>query len=172
MQEILIILVVALVVVGPRKLPQLAKGLGKGLQEFRRATDEIKESISQDETFKEFKSAKDSLDQSMADLDVAEALDVDFDEILEPKKPKTDMEGRKALLAEIASEHEEAETAASTEEVAASEAEEQEEEEAAAAQPAEADASPPPAQAASPEQGLAEEAPPADEEPKPAKQDA
>ena len=138
MQEILIILVVALVVVGPRKLPQLAKGLGKGLQEFRRATDEIKDSISQDETFQEFKSAKDSLDQSMSDLNVAETLDVDFDEILEPKKPSTNVEGRKALLEEISREHEEAETAASTEEVAASEAEEQEEEDAAAAMAPEA----------------------------------
>ncbi|HDL52910.1 MAG TPA: twin-arginine translocase subunit TatB, partial [Proteobacteria bacterium] len=34
MQEILIILVVALIVIGPKRLPELAKTLGKGLAEF------------------------------------------------------------------------------------------------------------------------------------------
>jgi sec-independent protein translocase protein TatB len=40
--EILIILVVALLVLGPKKLPEIAKQLGKGLREFRRATDDLK----------------------------------------------------------------------------------------------------------------------------------
>lgn len=35
--EILIILVIALLVLGPAKLPEIAKGLGKGLRDFRRA---------------------------------------------------------------------------------------------------------------------------------------
>lgn len=43
--EIVLILVVALLVVGPKKLPELARGLGRGLAEFRRTTDELKESI-------------------------------------------------------------------------------------------------------------------------------
>lgn len=33
----------ALIVLGPKKLPELAKTLGKGLAEFRRATDELKD---------------------------------------------------------------------------------------------------------------------------------
>ncbi len=41
--ELLLILAVALIVLGPKKLPELAKALGKGLAEFRRATDEIKD---------------------------------------------------------------------------------------------------------------------------------
>jgi len=42
MPELLLILGLALIVLGPKKLPELAKTLGKGLAEFRRATDELK----------------------------------------------------------------------------------------------------------------------------------
>lgn len=45
--ELLVILVVALIVLGPKRLPDVAKALGKGLAEFRRATagltDELRE---------------------------------------------------------------------------------------------------------------------------------
>lgn len=41
--EILVILAVALVVFGPRKLPELGKSLGSGLREFRRNTQGLKE---------------------------------------------------------------------------------------------------------------------------------
>ncbi|GAH09726.1 unnamed protein product, partial [marine sediment metagenome] len=44
MPEMLLILAVALIVIGPKKLPDLAKSLGRGLAEFRKATSEIKES--------------------------------------------------------------------------------------------------------------------------------
>ena len=40
--ELLFILVIALIFFGPRKLPQLARSMGKGLAEFRRASDEFK----------------------------------------------------------------------------------------------------------------------------------
>ena len=46
MPELILILVVALIVIGPKKLPDLAKSLGKGLAEFRRATDDVKESLN------------------------------------------------------------------------------------------------------------------------------
>ena len=48
MPEILIILVVALVVIGPKRLPELAKHLGKGLAEFKKATDDFQESVRVD----------------------------------------------------------------------------------------------------------------------------
>jgi sec-independent protein translocase protein TatB len=47
MPELLLILALALIVLGPKKLPELAKTLGKGLAEFRRATDEIKDEFRQ-----------------------------------------------------------------------------------------------------------------------------
>jgi TatA/E family protein of Tat protein translocase len=40
--ELLLILVVALIFFGPRKLPQLARSMGKGLAEFRKASDDFK----------------------------------------------------------------------------------------------------------------------------------
>jgi TatA/E family protein of Tat protein translocase len=40
--ELLLILVVALIIFGPRKLPELSRSLGKGLGEFKRASDEFK----------------------------------------------------------------------------------------------------------------------------------
>lgn len=48
MSEILLILVLALIVIGPKKLPDLARALGRGLAEFRRATDELNRSIRQE----------------------------------------------------------------------------------------------------------------------------
>jgi sec-independent protein translocase protein TatA len=45
MPELIVILVIALIVIGPQKLPELARSLGKGLAEFRRATDDFKRNI-------------------------------------------------------------------------------------------------------------------------------
>ena len=45
MPELIIIMVIALIVIGPQKLPDLAKSLGKGLAEFKKATDDFKQSI-------------------------------------------------------------------------------------------------------------------------------
>jgi TatA/E family protein of Tat protein translocase len=42
--EMLLIFIVALLVFGPKKLPELGKSLGKGIREFRKATDELKSS--------------------------------------------------------------------------------------------------------------------------------
>jgi len=43
MPELLLILAVALIVLGPKRLPEIARSLGKGLAEFRRTTDELKD---------------------------------------------------------------------------------------------------------------------------------
>lgn len=45
MPELIIIMVIALIVIGPQKLPDLARSLGKGLAEFKKATDDFKSSI-------------------------------------------------------------------------------------------------------------------------------
>jgi sec-independent protein translocase protein TatA len=65
MPELLVIAVIALLVVGPKKLPDIAKALGKGLSEFRKvteeATDTIKETLKTDEIKKDMDGLKDSL---------------------------------------------------------------------------------------------------------------
>jgi sec-independent protein translocase protein TatA len=43
MQEIIVIFILALIVFGPRKLPELGKTLGKGLAEFKKASNELKQ---------------------------------------------------------------------------------------------------------------------------------
>ena len=48
MPELLVILVVAVVVIGPKRLPDIARALGKGMREFRNATDEIKHNFTVD----------------------------------------------------------------------------------------------------------------------------
>ncbi len=42
MQEIIVIFILALIVFGPRKLPELGKSLGKGLAEFKKASNELR----------------------------------------------------------------------------------------------------------------------------------
>jgi TatA/E family protein of Tat protein translocase len=43
--ELLIILAIALIVFGPNKLPELAKAVGRAMREFKKATEEVKESF-------------------------------------------------------------------------------------------------------------------------------
>lgn len=50
-QEMLLILVVVLIFFGPKRLPDLAKSIGKGLAEFKKASDDVKKSI--DDAMKE-----------------------------------------------------------------------------------------------------------------------
>ena len=45
MQELIVILVIALLVVGPKKLPEIARALGRGFAEFRRATNDMRQTF-------------------------------------------------------------------------------------------------------------------------------
>jgi sec-independent protein translocase protein TatA len=49
-QEIFLIVLVVLVLFGANKMPELAKGLGKGMREFRKAADDIKREIENSTT--------------------------------------------------------------------------------------------------------------------------
>ncbi len=63
--EILLILAIALIVLGPKKLPELAKSLGRGIAEFKKATNEIKESINFDDDFNSIKSSFNDASKNM-----------------------------------------------------------------------------------------------------------
>lgn len=49
MMEIGLILAIALIVIGPKKLPDIAKSLGRAMGEFKKATNDLKNSINIDE---------------------------------------------------------------------------------------------------------------------------
>jgi sec-independent protein translocase protein TatB len=61
MGELIVILVVALLVLGPDKIPEAAKAIGKGMRELRKQTRAVQETIEQDEelgsTVRDLKSA-------------------------------------------------------------------------------------------------------------------
>lgn len=48
MPELIVILVIALIVIGPQKLPDIARSLGKGLAEFKRASDDFQRNLSEE----------------------------------------------------------------------------------------------------------------------------
>lgn len=55
--ELMIIMVVALIVFGPRKLPELGKSLGKSLAEFKRASNELRSTLDEEIRNEERKTA-------------------------------------------------------------------------------------------------------------------
>ncbi len=61
MPEMILILAVALIVIGPKKLPDLAKSLGKAMGEFKKATRDLKDSMQIDTELKEVKDAFDDI---------------------------------------------------------------------------------------------------------------
>jgi len=65
MPELILIIIIAFLVVGPKRLPGLAKTLGKGLHEFRGVADDVKDSLKEtlevDEVKKDMDEIKNSL---------------------------------------------------------------------------------------------------------------
>lgn len=57
MPELVVILVIALLVIGPHKLPDLAKSLGKGLAEFKKASEDFQRSVQEESRKTEEKEA-------------------------------------------------------------------------------------------------------------------
>ncbi len=51
--ELLVIMVIALLIFGPRKLPELGKSLGKGLSEFKRASNDLRRSLEEELSLEE-----------------------------------------------------------------------------------------------------------------------
>ncbi|RLB81054.1 MAG: twin-arginine translocase subunit TatB [Deltaproteobacteria bacterium] len=57
MPEMILILAIALIILGPKKLPEIAKSLGRGIAEFKKATQEFKENLEADNDLKEARNA-------------------------------------------------------------------------------------------------------------------
>jgi TatA/E family protein of Tat protein translocase len=58
MSEVILILVVALIVFGPRKLPELGKSLGQAMAQFRRASDDFKRTWEQEVEFEKVRKSE------------------------------------------------------------------------------------------------------------------
>jgi Tat protein translocase TatB subunit len=65
MPEVLLILAVALIVIGPKKLPDLAKSLGRAFNEFKKATQEFKQSIEINSDIKDVKETFEDMNESI-----------------------------------------------------------------------------------------------------------
>jgi len=63
MPELLVIFVIALIFIGPKKLPDLARALGKGMAEFRKATSEIKANFDMED---ELRGMEDEISDSVS----------------------------------------------------------------------------------------------------------
>jgi sec-independent protein translocase protein TatA len=57
MQELIIIFVIALIIFGPRRLPELGKSLGKSIAEFKRASNELRNTLEDEIRIEEQKQA-------------------------------------------------------------------------------------------------------------------
>ena len=69
-QEIFVILLVVLLLFGANKIPDIARGLGKGMREFKKATDDIKREMSEhtNDLKKDFKDINDEIKSTKEDL--------------------------------------------------------------------------------------------------------
>jgi Tat protein translocase TatB subunit len=85
MPELVIIFVIALIIIGPKKLPDLARALGKGMAEFRKASDDIKANLDIEGMEDELKGMEEELADSVSGL-------IEASETREAEKEKHDVE--------------------------------------------------------------------------------
>jgi TatA/E family protein of Tat protein translocase len=65
--EILVILAIALLIFGPKKLPEIGKSIGRALREFRKTSDDIKEKIEEEIQADEFRDIKEEIEKDIED---------------------------------------------------------------------------------------------------------
>lgn len=93
MTEMIVIAALALIVLGPKKLPDLARSLGRGFAEFKRATNELKSTIdmemkAEDERYNRELQAKgekkipDNADEALSRLEEEEPASVDTETVV------------------------------------------------------------------------------------------
>jgi sec-independent protein translocase protein TatA len=67
MPELVVIFVIALIIFGPRKLPELGRSLGKSLAEFKRASNELRNTLEEEIRIEEQKTVRDEQKAARAD---------------------------------------------------------------------------------------------------------
>jgi sec-independent protein translocase protein TatA len=66
--ELLVIMLVIVLLFGPRKIPEIARGLGRGISEFKKATADIKKEIYQEGTTDEFRKTKTRVEEAVNEI--------------------------------------------------------------------------------------------------------
>ena len=79
MPELLLLLAIALIVVGPKKLPELARALGRGIAEFKKATNELKESLETNTDFSDLRKSFDDIQDTVVDATLPSTPSEDLD---------------------------------------------------------------------------------------------
>jgi sec-independent protein translocase protein TatA len=75
MPELVIILVIALIIFGPRKLPELGRSLGKSIGEFKRASNELRNTLDEEIRIEEQKDQKTKIEaEQKSAIDAASAM--------------------------------------------------------------------------------------------------
>jgi len=85
--ELLIILAIALIIFGPNKLPELAKAFGRAMREFKKATEEVKESFEAET--RDMEEIKTDLTQENILADLAEEISHPEEPMPEPPAEET-----------------------------------------------------------------------------------
>lgn len=86
-QELLVIMIVALIVLGPQRLPEVARSLGKFYKEFKNAIDDVKSSVAND-----IKSVKDIENEIKSDITkkLENSVKIDFEKEFENEIKKSE----------------------------------------------------------------------------------
>ncbi len=92
-QELILIMIVAIIVLGPKRLPEAARTLGKFFREFKSAVDEVKESVSTDLTTivqeeKPKKKTEELAEKSEIKEEHTDELEKSIEEEYKPKREK------------------------------------------------------------------------------------
>jgi len=72
--ELMVIMAIALLIFGPKKLPEVGRTIGKAIREFKKSTDEIKDKFEEQIRAEDFKSIQDDLKKDLREVDIRKDL--------------------------------------------------------------------------------------------------
>ena len=72
--ELMVIMAIALLVFGPKKLPEVGRTIGKAIREFKKSTDEIKDKFEEQIRAEEFKTLQNDIKKDLQEADIRKEL--------------------------------------------------------------------------------------------------
>ena len=86
--EIFVVLIIALVIFGPQKLPEMGRSLGKAIREFKSVGSEIQDEITKDEI---------DIDPEKTIKPPKDEIDIDPEKTIKPPKDEIDIDPEKTI---------------------------------------------------------------------------